>query len=309
MIRRILALLAFLLALCGWTSCGPVNPPPVPPGLGGAPGSGGATATGGTPAGGAPGATGGASAGATGQGTGGSVVVRFPECNETMRAPMRVRPSLSGWHKDPSRAKWARPRASYSIVSSSVFRAPNFVTALDQGSLGSCTGNAVAHCLSTHPFGAMLAESDAVRIYGRATEIDPWKGTYPPTDTGSNGESAWRAAIDLGYYSGTSSPVFSLEELQNALQKVPCALGTDWYSGFYTPARCGEMSLSGTVEGGHEIAIVGWEAELKRVWIRNSWGPDWGVRRGEETGYAYFSAGTLQKLLNQGAEIDCPSWP
>jgi hypothetical protein len=181
--------------------------------------------------------------------------------------------------------------------------------ALDQGALGSCTGNAVAHCLSTRPFAGRLTESDAVRIYSRATQIDPWQGVYPPTDTGSNGVSAWRAAIDLGYTTIPSTPVETLEELQGALQRTSCIVGVDWYEGFFVPTKCGELVPSGAIVGGHEPQIIGWDAQLRRVWIRNSWGPDWGVRRGAETGFAYFSAGTFQTLLNRGGEIDCPRAP
>lgn len=248
-------------------------------------------------------------AGAAGAAQGGtpSVAVFPSPCEGARKAPM-VRPSLSGWHKDPERAKRRRVRPTYSLVAPSVFRGPNFEFPLDQGSLGSCTGNAVAHCLSTSPFAHRLTEFDAVRIYSRATEIDPFKGVYPPTDTGSNGSSAWRAAVDLGYYSGKVSQIETLEELQGALHKVPVALGIDWWSGMFTPTPSGELQMTGTIEGGHELAVVGWEAERKLFWVRNSWG-SWGVCRGGETGYAYLSAGTLQKLLNAGGELDAPSAP
>lgn len=289
----------------GANGCGP-QPTPVPPSsLGGAPAAGGTPSIGGSQETGGSVATGGlpASGGAST-----SVAVNWPECNRTVKAPPRVRPPMSGWKKDRERAKRRKSRPNYLVLpeARSVFRQPRVLRALDQGALGSCTGNAVAQSLSTDPFLGQLSEADAVRIYSRATEIDPWKGSYPPNDTGSNGASAWQAAIDLGYYSGRFASVDSLEELQSALQQVPCTLGTDWYDGFFSPSKCGELSISGGVAGGHEPEIIGWDKELRRVWIRNSWG-DWGVSRGEETGYAYFSAGTLQKLLNQGAEIDCPT--
>ena len=284
-----------------------------PTAVGGAPAAGGYASTGGSlaiggqaPIAGAPAQTGGTSTG--GAATGGDPAVQFPTACDygTRRAPT-VRPSLSGWRKDPARAKRRKARASYQIVAPSVFRVPNSDVALDQGSLGSCTGNAVAQCLSTHPFGGRLLEADAIRIYSRATEIDPWQGAYPPTDTGSNGSSAWQAAIDLGYYSGAVTQVETLEELQGALQRVPCPVGVDWWSGMFTPTASGELQMTGTIEGGHELEVIGWDAERKAFWIRNSWGPGWGVCRGAETGYAYFSAGTLQKLLNAGGEIDCPA--
>ena len=259
--------------------------------------------------GGAPSATGGVLvvAGAPSQ-TGGSTSIQFPTaCENQLRKTPAARPSLSGWRKDPARAKRRKARASYLVVAPSVFLAPNDPIALDQGSLGSCTGNSVAHVLSTWPFAGRLTEVDAVRVYSRATEIDPWQGVYPPTDTGSNGASAWQAAIDLRYYSGTVTQVDSIEELQGALHKVSCSIGVDWWSGMFTPTASGELQMTGTIEGGHEIQTIGWDADRKVFWIRNSWGPLWGLCRGPETGYAYFAAGTVQKLLNAGGEIDCPA--
>lgn len=299
--RLAISILSACVVLLGCDACGPKPvpvPPPEPTGAGGSTGVGGATSAGSPGLAGAAGA-----AGAT------VAPVVFPECSRSRKGPPKVRPPMNGWKPDKQRSKRRRWRPTYQLLQvSDVFRDPNLLKALDQGALGSCTGNAIAHCLSTHPFDLRLLESDAVAIYSRATKIDPYSGTYPPTDTGSNGASAWHAAVDLGYHRGGFYPVDSLEGLQEALQGVPCALGTDWYEGFFDPAQCGEMSISGRVAGGHEIAIVGWDKTLRRVWIRNSWG-DWGVSRGEETGYAYFSAGTLVKLLARGAEIDCPEAP
>lgn len=290
-----------IAALIGAAGCGP-HPTPVPPtptAAGGTIGMGGSSSVGGKTVGGASSAAGGDSS-----------AVTFPACNETQKAPLLVRPPMSGWHKDPVRAKCHKARPSYSLVpgAESVFRQVNVKSALNQLNVGKCTAEATCGALSTHPFTLLLTDVDSDRVYHRATEIDPFPGTYPPTDTGSNGVSAWQAAIDLGYTTVRTTPVDTLEELQSALQRVPCILGTDWYEGFFNPTKCGEMVQSGAIAGGHEIEILGWDKSLKRVWIRNSWG-DWGVSRGEETGFAYFSAGTLQKLLNSGAEIDCPSTP
>lgn len=301
LIKHVCALvLAIALVVLGCEACGPkpVPVPPIPTGAGGATGVGGATS------GGSAGST--IVAGSAGMP---EVAVRFPECSKSRKGPPRVRPPMSGWHPDKQREKRRRWRPTYQLLSvGDVFRYPNLLHALNQLNIGRCTGNAVAHDLSTDPFRLVLTEDDADKIYRRATEIDPYPGTYPPTDTGSNGASAWQAAIDLGYHHGSFYAVDSLEGLQEALQHVPCAFGTDWYDGFFDPSECGEASISGRVAGGHEIAIVGWDRKLRRVWFRNSWG-DWGVNREEETGYAYFSAGTFQKLLQRGAEIDCPSAP
>src|SRR3954452_13089718 len=71
---------------------------------------------------------------------------------------------------------------------------------LDQGKLGSCTGNAGTGALGTQPFydavgravlpspkDEMQAEGFAVKLYEDATVIDGYPGQYPPDDTGSSG--------------------------------------------------------------------------------------------------------------------------
>jgi hypothetical protein len=71
---------------------------------------------------------------------------------------------------------------------------------LDQGHLGSCTGNAGTGALGTQPFydavgrkvlpapdNGQEAEEFAVKLYSDATQADGYPGTYPPEDTGSSG--------------------------------------------------------------------------------------------------------------------------
>jgi hypothetical protein len=310
-------LLVALFVACQW-----VTPPPSPPVSGG-----GTTAAGGSISGGtsssAPDAVGGwlpigrggsqATGGSAPTGgtvsTGGSSI-DWLACATTERQIGRQHHVVSGWHRNPHRAMHARWRPSYSIVAASSFPEPNLATPLDQGSLGSCTGNGTAQCLSTWPFAGKLTEADAVKIYHQATLIDSFAGSYPPDDTGSDGASAARAAKLLGYTSYDFAAVDTLQEAQQALQRSSCIIGVDWYEGFSNPQRCGEMQMTGAIEGGHEPQLAFWNAELRIFGIRNSWGPSWGrCRTGKhssECGYAYWSAGTLQKLLDTGGEIDCP---
>jgi hypothetical protein len=71
---------------------------------------------------------------------------------------------------------------------------------LDQGHLGSCTGNAGTGALGTQPFydavghkvlpapdDGQAAEKFAVTLYSDATQVDGYPGVYPPEDTGSSG--------------------------------------------------------------------------------------------------------------------------
>src|SRR6478609_3573621 len=78
---------------------------------------------------------------------------------------------------------------------------------LDQGALGSCTGNALAQWLNTdyargYQFDGMrapLSEAAAVELYSAATRADNVPGHYPPVDTGSSGLAVCRAAVRAKY--------------------------------------------------------------------------------------------------------------
>lgn len=314
-----LAILFFCILGIG-ASCDvkPVNPGPVV--IGGAPSTGGASAVGGVSQGGSV-ATGGTTAeGGSSTGTT-STVATCPEFVEptcaasgAILSPERkaeLRKRLTGWRPSPDKAKVRKWRPSYSILPvCSRFWTPNNAMPFSQRR-GSCTGNAVAGVLSTQPFQGRLTQDDAdERIYPLATTLDPFPGAWPPEDTGSLGSSAWLAAMKLGYTDIPSTPISSLEELQSALQKTSCFVGVDWYNAMMEPTRCGELVASGGIAGGHEAQVIGINIQTKKVWIRNSWDWSWGLARGNELGgYAYFSFGTLQKLLNAGGELDCPARP
>ena len=295
-----LACFHFLNCSCSGNPNPPPNPPPAPS-YGGSTATGGATSTGGSVSGGSGGksATGGTSAS----------TIAFLDCNPPQAIGHHERPHrlLSGWHRSPDRAKHRRLTVSYSIVAPSSFPKANVAINLNQANLGSCTGNGTAQCLSTWPFTGKLTEANAVAIYSLATKLDPFLGTYPPTDTGSDGASAAKAAKQLGFTALDFAAVDTVEGAMVALQKSSCIIGTDWTDHDSSPTSCGEMTDGGTVEGGHEPQLAFWDAELKRFGIRNSW-LGWGNKRTgtNDTGYAYWSVGTLQKKLAAGAEIDCP---
>jgi hypothetical protein len=300
-----LELIAVLLAVFFGMGASCVRDPstPAPVVAGGSTSTGGATANGGAPQGGSS-ATGGASVG----GESSTVApIRWLACNTAKKAQPTVKRSLSGWRPDKSRAIRSRVKPSYRLAAGSSFNQPNLEVPLDQGSRGSCTGNATAHCLSTWPFGFRLTEDDAVRIYSLATTLDAFVGVYPPTDSGSSGSAAALAAKQLGYTTLDFGAVDTIEALQVNLLSSSCMMGSDWYDGFSNPTACGEAQLSGANLGGHQFQVIGWDLDRKIFIMRNSWGPSYGVCRdgnANECGYFYISAGTVQTLQKRGAEID-----
>lgn len=180
---------------------------------------------------------------------------------------------------------------------------------LDQGDLGSCTGNAITGCLNSLPFhitGTHLkTEDDAVRLYLEATRLDGISGSYPPDDTGSSGLAACKAAKNEGLIASYSH-AFSVEAALTALMTAPVITGVDWYEGFDTPDDQGRVSISGQVRGGHEFEIIGLQPAASGWldgWVIavNSWGTGWGVN-----GRFRFTVRDWANLLDQDGDVTVP---
>lgn len=176
---------------------------------------------------------------------------------------------------------------------------------LDQGNLGSCTGNGSTGVLGTDPFFALvkqafpnttLDEAEAVKIYSLATQLDNYQGTYPPTDTGSDGLSAAKACQQLGFISGYTHAL-SLDDLIQGLQTGPCIVGTDWLTGMDSPDGNGLVHATGTVRGGHEYECWKVDMENSMLGFKNSWGASWG-----DAGGFYYSFADFSKLLKDDGD-------
>lgn len=175
-------------------------------------------------------------------------------------------------------------------------------------SLGSCTGNAGTANLSYGDFWptalAYLSTVDtdfneeyAVQLYSAATAIDPWEGTYPPDDTGSNGLSIAKVLQRRGVISGYQHAT-SLDAVLTALQTQAVIVGTEWRSDMFHPDSDGRLRITGSVAGGHEYVLDAVDVQNRRVWMRNSWGVDWGL-----SGRAWFTWDDFATLL--AADGDC----
>lgn len=177
---------------------------------------------------------------------------------------------------------------------------------LDQGGLGSCTGNAATGALGSEPFydtltaklsaGLKLDENEAVSLYSKATELDPFTGTYLPDDTGSNGLSVAKAAQKAGLISGYVHAL-SLDDVIAALQTSPVIVGTNWYSGMDDPDAAGLVVASGSVRGGHEYLCRGVDLQRMLLHFDNSWGSAWGNK-----GSFTYSFDTMTRLLSEDGD-------
>lgn len=186
-------------------------------------------------------------------------------------------------------------------ITVSSIRHTRHIPVLDQGDLGSCTGNAAVGNLGTGDFfatmpqGVTLDEPEAVKLYGSATSLDSYAGTYPPTDTGSDGLSVAKAAQKAGLITGYQH-VTSLNDALAALQLGPIITGVNWYSSFDTPDKNGLVSIAkkAYVRGGHEFVLDEVVADKKLVGATNSWTEDWGLQ-----GRFYFSFDDFERLLGE----------
>ena len=172
---------------------------------------------------------------------------------------------------------------------------------LDQGQLGSCTGNAETGALECDPCYAALPaahpaldESLAVAIYSAAEKIDGGAG-YPPEDDGSTGPSAASAAVGMNLISGYLH-CFSLADVLDALQQHPVCVGANWYSSFDQPDSSGLVAISpgAQVRGGHEFLCRGLDVDAQLLFFDNSWGTGWGNKGSFSMAY-----GTLDRLLGE----------
>lgn len=179
-----------------------------------------------------------------------------------------------------------------------------YISILDQGSVGSCTGNAGVGTLGSDPIYPKLPtdpyyslnQQGAVKLYSDAAVIDG-SGPYPPNDFGSTGLSiakALKKANLIGAYQHT----FSLNGALKALSIYPILVGMNWYNGMFKPARDGKVSITGPLMGGHEVMAREIDAKKSIVWFDNSWGSSWGVN-----GRFYLTFKDFETLLKRQGDV------
>lgn len=175
------------------------------------------------------------------------------------------------------------------------------IPVLDQGNIGSCTGNAAVGALGTEPYftGRQWTEDDAVDVYSAATVIDGFPGTFRPDDTGSSGLAVAKVLTSRGLISGYRH-AFNITDALAALQVGPVITGVPWYESFFEPAPGGLISIKeGDREaGGHEFVVDGYDALAGLVWSTNSWGTDWSVG-----GRFCMTVATWAQLLSQQGDV------
>jgi hypothetical protein len=176
---------------------------------------------------------------------------------------------------------------------------PRHIPILDQGNVGSCTGNEQVGALGTGaifdalPVGHVgLDEALALVIYSGAETIDG-DGPYPPNDNGSSGPSAAQVAKKMGLISGYLH-CFSVGDVLDALETGPVGIGSNWYDSMDRPDSSGLVAISPNagIRGAHEYLCRGKDMTRKLVYLDNSWGTSFGTN-----GSFMYSFDTLARLL------------
>lgn len=175
---------------------------------------------------------------------------------------------------------------------------------LDQGQLGSCTGNAMAGIVGTDPIfhtGDHVNEKLAVELYERATVLDGIPGEYPPDDTGSSGLAVAKAAKELGFIARYTH-AFGLDHALGHLVLAPVIIGIAWFDSFDTPGPHGliEISPDAQIRGGHELEVLGLDTDTQTIRGANSWGTSWG-----DHGHFTMSWATFDDLLANQGDVTC----
>jgi hypothetical protein len=149
--------------------------------------------------------------------------------------------------------------------------------------IGDCTGCDKAmegNAAGTRVSGRILTMADAEQIYSLATELDPWDGSWPPTDTGSSGQAACKAAVQLklgGEYRWNFTHDAS-GVVQQIMEGRTVGVGTWWYGGMFNrkplKGRAGEFYIepSGARVGGHQYRARGYDADRDMILVRCWWG-------------------------------------
>jgi hypothetical protein len=169
--------------------------------------------------------------------------------------------------------------------------------------LGCCTG--VAECVMADTAGnrvkgQTLGMGDAVKIYSQATQLDPWDGQYPPTDTGSSGLAAAKAAVEFGIGSRYEWIFNGPDGILAALTAGhPVSVGTWWLHDMWdVDPTTGLIHVGGNRDGGHQWTVIGYRRKLD-AFLGQCWWHPWGYRN---TGRFLIRRAELADLLNDDGD-------
>lgn len=166
--------------------------------------------------------------------------------------------------------------------------------------VGCCT--MVAECLlgntkDNRVRGQVLTMQTALDGYSLATTLDPFRGTYPPDDTGSSGLAAAKAAVQMGL-AEMYVWYFSVDAVLVALQKHPVSFGGKWMQDMFRATKANPVVRpTGEVAGGHQWTLSGYDAKKKLIAGECWWGARFGIN-----GRFYISVPDFRLLMEDNGD-------
>ena len=158
----------------------------------------------------------------------------------------------------------------------------------NQGSVGACVGMAGANWMQCWPTYTRITNQTGFDLYNACKAVpDAWPG-----QEGTSSRflmEVLRAQGRVARYLWGTTPA----EVNEWVRGVgPVLVGIEWTRDMFNPDADGTLRPTGTVVGGHEVLVRGYDHRRDRYRIRNSWGSEWGDR-----GEAWIRAADLVHLL------------
>lgn len=150
---------------------------------------------------------------------------------------------------------------------------------LDQGDYGTCVGNGWAGWGDSSPIQDSYDEKDARAIYYEATVIDGSPDNPDAPGGGQQGTTVRAGAKAMQNRGRLTAYAFAttLAQVDEWINNHgPVVIGSNWYTGMFTPDAQGFVHLTGQVEGGHCYLMIDRLDAEGAYLFRNSWGSGWG---------------------------------
>jgi len=206
---------------------------------------------------------------------------------------------------------YAAPAATIMALPTAVDLRAQCPAVYDQGQLGSCTGNAIAGCFEFERLKQGLSDfvpsrlfiyynerviehtvnSDAGAEIRDGIKVVAKQGVPPETDWPYDITKFAEKPPAKAYTDAAKHQVTSYHRVNRVLNQFkgclasgyPFVLGFTVYDSFESAqvAHTGHLNMpqpGEAVVGGHAVMAVGYDDKHQRFIIRNSWGPDWGMK-------------------------------
>jgi len=182
----------------------------------------------------------------------------------------------------------------------------------DQGQTPRCVGFSLAQELSAAPVEVACSDWTGPNIYWLAQELDEWPGS---NYAGTSLLAGLKAVKQYGYLAEYRWAA-NVDDLVLALSQLgPVVMAGPWTSGMFTPDAEGRVRVTGTAGNiGHAYLLGELDWERGRVYIEQTWGPNWSVLgwRGWlalEDVRLLLSMGTQAAIITQRLDPDHPIQP